>query len=235
MEILTQKCTRPFSTWPATPRTDSDSSYDRDKPTNTLDGRSSGQDGMWSFVSLPYLHRSTLPLEFQNTYCGEDLLTQHDEFLKMAHLIDDLEVLLCEAANTYGVQWAEKPLWRTWSLDQFGRFLMLIPRPYVTKHVLLLTRCSPARKYSQPQSFLHSFPNTPARITFTHTSYFPLFEPLRRPLRYLVRRWRDGSHSARKTGMARVMGGLVIGLTGDGHGRGYVRLKWKDGSRSPLN
>jgi len=84
------------------------------------------------FVSLPYLHRSTLPLEFQNTYCGENLLMQHDEFLKMARLIDDLEVLLCEAANTYGVQWAEKPLWRTWSLDQFGRVLMLISRPYVT-------------------------------------------------------------------------------------------------------
>ncbi|SRR5258706_5306644 len=40
----------------------------------------------------------------------------------MARPIDDLEKLLCEAANTFGVQWAEKPLWCTWSLDQFGRF-----------------------------------------------------------------------------------------------------------------
>ena len=43
----------------------------------------------------------------------------------MARLIDDLEKLLYEAVNTYGVQWAEKPLWHTWSLDRFGKFSCL--------------------------------------------------------------------------------------------------------------
>ena len=45
-KMLAQKRTRSYSTWRATPRTDSDSSYDRDKRENPLDGESSGRDGM---------------------------------------------------------------------------------------------------------------------------------------------------------------------------------------------
>ena len=124
--------------------------------------------------------------------------TQHDEFLKMAHLIDGLEVLLCEAANTYGVRWAEKPLWRTWSLDQFGRFSRryFILREACANSVSLRCPSHPRTKL-QRQPSLHSFPNTLARITFMHINYFPLFELRCQALKPLVLRWRDGSHSVR--------------------------------------
>jgi len=58
----------------------------------------------------------------------------HIEFLKIAHLIEDLEKLLCEAVNAHGVQWAEKPLWRTWSLDRFATMLPTLLHQYARAH-----------------------------------------------------------------------------------------------------
>ena len=83
----------------------------------------------------------------------------------------------------------------------------------------------------QPQSFLHSFPNTLVLITFTRTNYSPQSGLRRQASRYLVLRWRGGSHSVKWTGTARATGGLAIPLTGDGHGRRFARSKWKGGGR----
>jgi hypothetical protein len=122
-------------------------------------------------VCEPCIHHFT-PLDFK-ILTAESLFTQYDEFLKMAHLIDDLENLLCEAVNTYGVQWAEKPLWRTWSLEQFGRFLMRNIRSYVkacpdsVSSLLYIIHTSyPVRKKHTSDN--PSFTSTPIRPRVSH-------------------------------------------------------------------
>ena len=48
---------------------------------------------------------------------------QEKLFLKMTKIIRSLEQLLYEVHKTKGWKFIEEPLWVTWSLEKFGKFV----------------------------------------------------------------------------------------------------------------
>lgn len=64
-------------------------------------------------------------LGFQDVlHAVEEFSSQHKQFQKMNNVIDNLEAVLVDAHKVKGWQWVhEEPLWVTWSLEAFGKFL----------------------------------------------------------------------------------------------------------------
>ncbi|CCM02930.1 uncharacterized protein FIBRA_05045 [Fibroporia radiculosa] len=52
------------------------------------------------------------------------------QFMKMNHIIENMESVLCEAHKVKGWRWVQEPLWVTWSLEKFVISIPNILIPY---------------------------------------------------------------------------------------------------------